>query len=64
VPQLIFDLAEAVMSEITKGMPADTDIICIETEFMEARRIIHGHFLMIPEKNSLDLILRAVRVNQ
>lgn len=64
VPQLIFDLAEAVMSEIAKGLPGDTEIIYIATEFMETKRIIHGHFLMIPEKNSLDLILRAIRVNQ
>lgn len=62
VPQLIFDLASAVMAEITKGMPSDTDVIFIETEFMEARRTISGHFLMIPEKNSLDLVLKAVRV--
>jgi chemotaxis protein CheC len=64
VPQLIFDLAEAVMAEISKGISPDTEVIYIETEFTEARRIIHGHFLMIPEKNSLDLIFRAIRVNQ
>lgn len=62
VPQLIFDLASAVMAEITKGMPSDTDVIFIETEFMEANRTISGHFLMIPEKNSLDLVLKAIRV--
>ncbi len=62
VPQLIFDLASAVMAEITKGMPSDTDVIFIETEFMDTRRTISGHFLMIPEKNSLDLVLKAVRV--
>jgi chemotaxis protein CheC len=62
VPQLIFDLASAVMAEITKGMAGDTDVIYIETEFMEARQTISGHFLMIPEKNSLDLVLKAIRV--
>jgi chemotaxis protein CheC len=62
VPQLIFDLASAVMAEITKGMPKDTEVIYIATEFMEAQHIIQGHFIMLPEKNSLDLILRAVRV--
>jgi chemotaxis protein CheC len=62
VPQLIFDLASAVMAEITKGMSGDTDVIYIETEFMEARQTISGHFLMIPEKNSLDLVLKAIRV--
>jgi len=62
VPQMIFDLAEAVLAEVAKGLPEDIEIICIETKFMEARSIINGHFLMIPEKKSLDIILRAIRV--
>jgi chemotaxis protein CheC len=62
VPDLIFDIAEAVVSMVAKGMPADAETISIETEFMESRQAINGHFLLIPDKASLDIILRAIRV--
>ena len=62
VPQLVFDLAEAVVAEIAKGMPEDVQVLCIETTFSEPNRIINGHFFLIPDKNSLDQILKAIRV--
>jgi chemotaxis protein CheC len=62
VPQLVFDLAEAVVTEITKGMPEDVKVLCIETTFTEPNRVINGHFFLIPEKNSLEQILKAIRV--
>jgi chemotaxis protein CheC len=62
VPQLVFDLAEAVVAEIGKGMPEDVKVLCIETTFTEPNRIINGHFFLIPEKSSLDQILKAIRV--
>jgi len=62
VPQLVFDLAEAVVTEITKGMPEDVKVLCIETKFTEPNRIINGHFFLIPEKSSLEQILKAIRV--
>lgn len=62
VPQLIFDLAEAVMAEIAKGMSAEAGVICIDTEFSETNRVINGQFLLIPEPSSLEIILRAIRV--
>jgi len=62
VPQLIFDLAEAVMAEISKGLPQDLEVICIETQFMEAQQTIDGHFFLIPERKSLEIILRAIKV--
>jgi chemotaxis protein CheC len=62
VPQLVFDLAEAVVTEIAKGMPEDVKVLCIETTFTEPNRIINGHFFLIPEKNSLEQILKAIRV--
>ncbi len=61
VPQLVFDLAEAVMAEVTKGMPEDLKVLCIETTFSEPNRVINGHFFLIPEKNSLEQILKAIR---
>ncbi|NTV53324.1 MAG: chemotaxis protein CheC [Candidatus Firestonebacteria bacterium] len=62
VPQLVFDLAEAVVVEISKGMPEDVKVLCIETTFTEPNRVINGHFFLIPEKNSLEQILKAIRV--
>jgi chemotaxis protein CheC len=62
VPQLVFDLAEAVVAEIAKGMPEDVKVLCIETTFTEPNRVINGHFFLIPEKNSLEPILKAIRV--
>jgi len=64
VPQLIFDMAEAVISELSKGFPINTEVICIETEFMESNRVINGYFFLMPDKVSLDVILRATQVPQ
>lgn len=62
VPQLVFDMAEAVVNELSKGFPSTTEVICIETEFMESKRVIHGFFFLMPDKVSLDIILRATQV--
>jgi chemotaxis protein CheC len=62
VPQLVFDLAEAVIAEIAKGMSPDVKALCIETTFTASNRDIQGHFFLIPEKSSLDQILNAIRV--
>lgn len=64
VPQLIFDMADAVVAEISKGFAPGTEIICIETEFMEANRIIQGYFFLIPDKSSLEVILRATQLSR
>ncbi|MCD4813059.1 chemotaxis protein CheC [bacterium] len=64
VPQLIFDMAEAVVTELSKGFPSNTEVICIETEFMESNRVINGYFFLMPDKVSLDVILRATQVPQ
>jgi chemotaxis protein CheC len=62
VPQLVFDMAEAVVHELSKGLPASAEVICIETEFMESQRVIQGYFFLMPDKVSLDIILRAIQV--
>ncbi len=63
VPQLVFDLAEAVVTEIGKNFLPQTEVICIKTKFMEANRIIDGYFMLIPDSRSLDIIFRAIRVS-
>lgn len=62
VPQLVFDMAEAVVHELSKGLPSSAEVICIETEFMESQRVIQGYFFLMPDKLSLDIILRAIQV--
>jgi chemotaxis protein CheC len=62
VPQLIFDMAEAVVSELSKGFSTNMEVICIETEFMESDQVIQGYFFLMPDKVSLDVILRATQV--
>lgn len=62
VPQLVFDMAEAVVAEISKGFPPTTEIICIGTQFSELENIINGFFLLIPDQASLDVILKATQV--
>lgn len=63
VPQLVFDLADAVVAEISKGFPPMTEIICIGTQFSEAENVIQGFFLLIPDQASLDVILKATQVS-
>jgi len=63
VPQLIFDLADAVVAEISKGLPAQTDIIVIGTQFHESENIMQGFFLLIPDQASLDVILKATQIS-
>ncbi len=63
VPQLVFDIAGAVVSEIAKGYPPMTEIICIGTQFSESENIMQGFLLLIPDQASLDAILKATQLN-
>lgn len=63
VPQLVVDLAEAVVAEISKGLAPQTEIICIGTQFREFKDIMEGFFLLIPDQASLDVILQATQLN-
>jgi len=62
VPHLVFDMADAVVAEISKGLPPHTEIICIGTQFREAENIMQGFFLLIPDQASLDVIIRATAI--
>ncbi|HEX6939408.1 MAG TPA: chemotaxis protein CheC [Longimicrobiales bacterium] len=65
VPGLAIDLAAAVLMS---GSIADGDeseyLICIDTLFRmdEDREVLKGHFLLIPDPDSLQVILRAIRL--
>ncbi len=65
VPGLAIDLAGAVL---TSGTIQDTDegdhLICIDTIFRmdEEQEALKGHFLLVPDPDSLQVILRAIRL--
>jgi chemotaxis protein CheC len=65
VPGLAIDQAGAVL---TSGSIMETDhgdhLICIETTFRmdEERQALKGHFLLVPDPDSLQVILRAIRL--
>ncbi len=63
VPVLMFsqikDILDKVLSELTKRSEV---AFCIETEFVEAGNAVNGHFLLIPEIGSLEIILKSLGV--
>lgn len=60
VPSMAMDRADAVLQSVlveyeqTQGWA-----LVIETEFTEAGRVLAGHFILIPDGNALDVLLRA-----
>lgn len=64
VPNLVFDIASAILSAITEGLEGiSSKILCIETQFSEANeKIIKGYLLLIPDIPSVGVILNAIKV--
>ncbi len=65
VPALAIDLAAAVLTSSSIGVVASSDhLICIDTIFRmdEDEEVLKGHFLLIPDPDSLQVILRAIRL--
>jgi len=64
VPVLMFgeikEISDKVLSELTKRSEI---AFCIETEFLESGSSVNGHFLLIPEIGSLEVILKALGVS-
>ncbi|HEX7120149.1 MAG TPA: chemotaxis protein CheC [Longimicrobiales bacterium] len=65
VPAMAIDLAGAVLTSgsITEGAESD-HLICIDTLFRmdEEREALKGHFLLMPDPDSLQVILQAIRL--
>jgi len=63
VPVLMFgsikEISDKILSELTKRSEV---AFCIETEFLESGSSVNGHFLLIPEIGSLEVILKALGV--
>lgn len=66
VPSLAIDSAGAVLtsSQLSFREDADEAVLCIDTRFSTGRegRPLTGHFLLMPDPASLQIILQALRL--
>lgn len=62
VPTLVFDMAGALLANITQGMEETLKVICIETNFMDENEGIGGYFILVPDAISLRAIFQAIKV--
>ena len=65
-PSLAIDLSDAVLNSTYVEVAQGSDFVfCVESEFslMESGERLRGFFLLMPDPQSLNAILRAVRVN-
>lgn len=65
VPGLAIDLAAATLTSGVVGSGEESEyVICIDTLFNlnEVNAAVSGHFLLLPDKGSLPVILRALRL--
>ncbi len=65
VPALAIDLAAAVLTSGSVGVLAESDhLICIDTIFRmgDEPEGLQGHFFLIPDPDSLQVILRSIRL--
>jgi chemotaxis protein CheC len=63
VPSLAFDMAGAIVDYILIELGQESDLtLVVETEFFGMGSTIRGHFFLLPDPNSLKLILEASRV--
>ena len=62
IPALAMDMAGAILSVVLVGQMGDHALV-IETEFKTDDDGIKGHFFLVPDPGSLDIILQAVGVS-
>ena len=62
-PALAYDMANALLNEVLIEIgQVDDYAIIIETEFFECTRTVKGHFFLIPNPGSLQIILERLGV--
>ncbi len=65
VPSLAFDMVGAIVDYILIQLGQETDTtLVIKAEFFAKDQKIRGHFFLLPDPISLELILRASRVQE
>lgn len=64
VPSLVIDLSAAVLTTAYTNFGHERDFVfCIQTQFsMEEDQSVQGHFLLLPDVESLQVILRQIRL--
>ncbi len=65
VPSMVLDMGGAILTTAYLGFGEPDDfVICIETEFRftEDERLLNGYFFLIPDVDSLDIILKSINV--
>lgn len=65
VPSLVIDLCGAVLTTVCTNFQAERDyVLSIETQFTmeDERDSVSGHFLLIPDVQSLQVILECIRM--
>jgi chemotaxis protein CheC len=65
VPSMTVDMASAVLDAVSLDFGTDKDlVVCIETEFrfVEKNAVLNGYFLLLPDPDSLSVILKAIHL--
>lgn len=64
VPSLVIDLLGAVLTTAYTNFGHERDVVfCIQTEFaMDSDQTVEGQFLLLPDLESLQIILRSIRL--
>lgn len=65
-PTLVIDLSTAVLTSAFGEFAADPDaVLCVESEFLvtDMDQTLRGFFLMLPDPASLQVMLRALRLD-
>jgi chemotaxis protein CheC len=64
VPSLVIDLCGAVLTTAYTNFGHERDFVfCIQTEFlMEGEEVVQGQFLLLPDIESLEIILQSIRL--
>lgn len=64
VPSLVIDLCGAVLTTAYTNFGHERDyVFCIQTEFtMDGDDVVQGQFLLLPDVESLEVILQAIRL--
>ena len=65
VPSMTVDMASAVLEAVSLDFGSDKEVVfCIETEFrfVEKDTVLNGYFLLLPDSDSLEVILKAIHL--
>ncbi|MGQ9629634.1 MAG: chemotaxis protein CheC [bacterium] len=63
VPALAFDMAGAILSVVSIELSQLGDYaLFIETDFADKSDLVKGHFFLIPDPGSLDIVLEAIGI--